>query len=95
MHTLSPSNWNFCSYNSSTIKAFISIGGTPEGEENDQLCYFVNSTSEDFTKQYFQQEFKTIDKALEFINKRYGHWDFVDASIQKDSESGCGSCEAH
>lgn len=86
-------NWTSCFYKSLQLKAFISLGADiPQAEGQDPpLLYFVTLTNHDH-EELFQREFNHLSKALEDINHRYGHWEFIDA---ENKGEGCSSCEAH
>jgi hypothetical protein len=90
-------NWTFSQYKSSKIRAFISLGGEVGPNEEFQELYLVTTTDEEFTKEFFQKPFRELEKAMEFINNRYGHWDFLnlEKAPKSSSDSGCSSCAAH
>ncbi|MCP4914961.1 MAG: hypothetical protein GY909_17715 [Oligoflexia bacterium] len=92
---LNESNWNYCSYISNDLKVFIALAAQPDTSGDQELLYSVTSiTKEDV--EVFQQDFKLLDEAISFANRRYGHWDFIDPLTgNTGSGSGCGSCEAH
>ncbi|MBT3584179.1 MAG: hypothetical protein HN509_04695 [Halobacteriovoraceae bacterium] len=81
---LSCDNWTFCHFKSLQLKAFICIGGEPD---TDHPIYSVTTTDED-EQEFFQKDFDQLQSAVEFINGRYGAWEFVDAQ----NKSGCDSC---
>ena len=85
---ITPLNWNTNFYKSLDLKAFISIGAHPDNTE--ELIYFVNLTDEEH-RDYFQQEFKSLDEACRYINQRWSDWELADLA----TGSGCGSCAAH
>ena len=85
---VTPLNWNTTFYKSLDLKAFISIGANPAAIE--EIVYLVNLTDED-NRDYFQQEFKSLDEACRYINQRWGEWEEADLA----TGSGCGSCAAH
>ena len=96
-NTVNSENWSFSQYKSSRIRAFISLGGEP-GDENDfQELYLVTTTNEDYTKEFFQKPFYILENALQFLNSRYGHWEFLDLKITPNGTDtgGCGDCAAH
>ncbi|MBH47798.1 MAG: hypothetical protein CME71_06470 [Halobacteriovorax sp.] len=86
---ISPLNWNTNTYKSSNLKAFISIGASPSDPE--EVLYLVNLTDDEH-REYFQEEFSSLDQACSFINERWGDWEQSDLA---NSGSGCGTCEAH
>lgn len=89
-NTLTFDNWTFCQYKSLKLKAFISMGGTPEND----IVYYVTCTDLEDKKDFFQTDYQSIEKALTDINHRYGHWPLADLRAT-DDEGGCGSCSAH
>jgi len=85
-------NWTFSGYKSTNLLAFISLGAAPNAVE-PELLYFV-TVLKDLEEEVFQLEFPKLDQAIDALNSRYHHWDFIDRS-QKEDSGGCGSCEAH
>ena len=77
-------NWNASHYSSGPFKAIISYGG---GEE--ERLYWL-TVLQGKTQEVFQREFSKLPLALQTINNRYGHWNFVDTT--KPLGSGCDSC---
>ena len=87
-------NWNYCFYKTKDLKAFISMGAHPIDypDEEIRLIYYV--TLSDFLhKEVFQKEFLYLNSAIEFIQKKYGHWEFE--SLKQSKKTGCESCSAH
>lgn len=85
---ITPLNWNSTIYKSPDLKAFISLGADPEKPE--QMIYLVNLTDDDH-REYFQQEFLSLETACSFINERWGDWEETDLG----KSGGCGTCSAH
>ena len=87
-------NWNYCYFKTRDMKAFISMGGMPSiDEEEAQLIY--NVTLSDFShKEMFQKDFINLSDAIKYLEKRYGHWEFENPLLEKES-AGCSSCSAH
>lgn len=87
---LNLSNWNYSYFNSEFFKAMISF----VAEENDQeIRYIYSPTVLDKNEvEIFQTDFNSLDKAIEFMNDRYGHWSFIDPLAKTD---GCSTCQAH
>ncbi|RLA63545.1 MAG: hypothetical protein DRQ88_01745 [Epsilonproteobacteria bacterium] len=90
-NTLTSDNWTFCQYKSLKLKAFISLGGTPDQD----IVYYVTCTDLEDKKDFFQTEYPELLHALEDINKRYGHWPLADLRAPDEEDAGCGSCSAH
>ncbi|MCR9204394.1 MAG: hypothetical protein NXH75_07450 [Halobacteriovoraceae bacterium] len=87
-------NWTYSGYKSSNLLAFIHLGAEPTvGEDEVQLLYLVTVLKE-LEEEVFQMEHPSLPQALDDINRRYRHWDFVDRTKRLD-EGGCGTCEAH
>ena len=83
-------NWDFSGYKTKDLQVFITFGADPSNIE--ECLYFVTLMNEDF-QEIFQKEFRSIDEAINFINKKYSEWEWLDRS-GSDAE-GCGSCSAH
>lgn len=87
-------NWTYSGYKSSNLLAFIHLGAEPSPtKEEPQLLYLV-TVMKDLDEEVFQMEHTSLTDAIDDINNRYQQWDFIDRT-KKDSEGGCGSCEAH
>ena len=83
-------NWNYAFYATEKQKALISLVALPSESEELNLLYCPTVLSNE-NEELFQKEFKSLEKAIKFMNSTYSHWDFM----EKTSSSGCGSCEAH
>ncbi len=57
--------------------------------EEQTMVYWVSVLKEEF-EEVFQKEFEGLGLALQWINEKYSHWDFVDTT--KAQDSGCDSC---
>ena len=90
MYLVTSQNWNHCGFKTRQLRAFVGMGAVP-GTKNPSVIYSVTVGDEDF-REIYQQDFDALDKALDFINGRYGEWDFYDLG---QSGGGCGSCSAH
>ena len=78
-------NWNYSYFQKSEEKAFVSIGADPGA---DDILYFVTITKGEHMEELFSQDFIQLEYALDFINDKYGHWEFIDPL----SSSTCHSC---
>ncbi|EQC52599.1 hypothetical protein [Bacteriovorax sp. DB6_IX] len=87
--SLNLTNWNYSYYNSEFFKALISIVGTEKDGEFVQL--YCPTVIDDQDTEVFQKDFEDLQEAIDFINKNYSHWSFIDPA-RKD---GCSSCSAH
>ncbi len=85
-------NWTFSGYKSSDLLAFIHLGAEPQGDD-PKLLYLVTVLNQD-EEEVFQLEYFSLPEAIDSINYRYHHWDFVDRTQRLD-DGGCGSCSAH
>jgi len=90
-------NWSHEHYQSEKLRAFISLCGKPahspeENETSTQIFYSL-VISDHERKEIMQEDFQSLEAALEQINHRYGHW--AKKENQPDSGGGCGSCSAH
>ncbi len=95
MQRVGQENWTHTGYKSIDLQALITIGAKP-GEDTSAepiIQYFVTLLDLDLNE-VFQQGFNELEEALEFINERYGHWDFADRE-KSSKTSGCDSCAAH
>jgi len=91
MPTIDLNNWNYCHYETSRLRAFISQGGIPGTREDEvQQIYFLTVSDPDF-KEIYQEEFFQLQEAVTILNSRYKHWKFIDRAVQE----GCSSCQAH
>jgi hypothetical protein len=86
-------NWNYSFFNSENFKALISVAAIPAQNDNVSYLYCPTVIDED-NNEIFQTEFESLLKAIDFINSKYGHWAFVDPTVNS-SDDGCGSCNAH
>ncbi len=88
-------NWNFAHYNSEHFKSFIGMTGDVQevdGQIRELILYSVTVVDgEDM--EVFQRDFSSLKSAIDFINEKYGHWQFNDPT--DNSSGGCGSCSAH
>ena len=88
-------NWNYCFYKTKDLKAFISLGAMPDHQNEDKAQLVHCVTLSDFShKELYQEEFEQLDDAVKFIKKKYGHWEFENPLVPKES-SGCTDCSAH
>ena len=87
-------NWTFCQYNSSNLKAFVSLSGEPTEDGDSVFLYNVTVTDQE-DLEIFQSDHPSLDQAIDIINNKYGHWNFTNLTVQSGNESGCGSCSAH
>lgn len=85
-------NWTFSGFKSSNLLAFIHLGAEPS-PEGAKVLYCV-TLLKDQEEEVFQLEFDQLHLAIDAINERYGHWEFVDRGQRLDG-GGCGSCSAH
>jgi len=83
-------NWNYSYFKNGNLRIQIYMGADLE---NDEL-YFVTSTDLEAKHEFFQQEFQILSDAIQYINERYSHFDFIPGNPIKDG-SGCDSCSAH
>ena len=84
-------NWIYTHYQTETMKVLISVGGKMDENENFVDLYFVTTTDPEY-KEKIQTEFYTLEEAIDFMNKSYGHLNELDTRI---SDSSCSSCVAH
>lgn len=85
-------NWTFTGFKSLELLAFIHLGAEPRGDES-ALLYLV-TVLKNLEEELFQLEYPTLAEAIDAINQRYHHWEFVDRGSRLD-DGGCGSCAAH
>jgi hypothetical protein len=86
-------NWTHCQFTNSPLRAFVSLGAAPEGDEGVCLQYLVTLTDGDY-QELFQSIHPSLDEALVVLNDKYGQWSFEDAT-KPASATGCSSCAAH
>jgi len=87
-------NWTFCHFKSEHSLAFLSIGGDAptEGTNEASLLYFLTVTDHEYVE-IFQESYADISLALTDLNKKYSHWELINA--EDKSGGGCDSCAAH
>ena len=83
------SNWNHCYYSTGRIKSML-VQGFDDRPCKEDLFYWV-MVLKDEKEEVFQAEFYHLSDALNSLNKRYGHWDFVDNTLPPEG-GGCASC---
>lgn len=87
-------NWTFCHYAAINAKAVITLGASPDMQE-DQFDYFVTVIDDD-NNEIFQKDFNKLATACSYINNRYADiWNFIDATAKIKKEGGCSTCVAH
>jgi hypothetical protein len=99
-------NWTFCQFKQDDCTAVIHQGGenTPDGEYVD--LFYVNVLKQltqegelesSLYKEIHQEVFPTLDDAINYINSKFSHWNFINqlSELQDKSSGGCGSCVAH
>ena len=85
-------NWTYTGYKSSDLLVLIHLGAEPsEGET--KVLYLVTLLKNQ-EEEVFQLEYSELSKAIDSINQRYSHWEFVDRAERLD-DGGCGTCSAH
>jgi hypothetical protein len=87
-------NWSHTHFKSEHSLAFLSIGGDTALEDNSapEILYFLTVTDHEYVEIY-QECYEDISLAIADLNKKYSHWELIDA--ENKSGSGCGSCAAH
>jgi hypothetical protein len=94
-------NWTFCQFTNESCVALVHFGGELDHDGNFKELYFVNTLKvyEQETQSHqvlFQEMFKDLETALDYINLKYSHWNFINLLDEKSKKSGgCGSCVAH
>lgn len=96
MEQINAQNCNYSSYTSKNLQVFISFSAAPlKNSEDCQFSYCVTVTNFDFEEVY-QKSFTNEEDALQFINQKYGHWEYNATRGGKNTDGdGCGSCGAH
>ncbi len=100
---ITPDNWTYSVYTLDDLTAQITLGASPNSDQDVQLSYHVTvlkgapDAQAYEIKEVFQASFTQLEQALETINNKYGDWDFIDRlnSDGLSDSSGCGSCAAH
>ncbi len=89
-------NWPYANFQQNGKKAFLSLVAEPNGSgEAVNVSYGLTVTEGDYLE-LFQEDFTSLDCALEEINQRYGDWRFYEGDkAQGLSGDGCESCSAH
>ncbi len=86
-------NWTSSHYFSDPLRAFISLGGAPKGEDDVVIHYLVTVADKDYLE-VFQSIHHDLESAIAVLNEKYGHWEVTDTGV-KSSGDGCSSCAAH
>ncbi len=89
---ISADNWTFTGFKSSDLLAFIHLAAEPT-QTKVKLVYCV-TLLKNSEEEVFQLEFNNLNEAIDAINERYQHWEFINRG-QRLSDGGCGSCSAH
>lgn len=71
----------------------ISLSGDCLADDEIRIEYSVTVLDHE-QNEVFQHNFDELDGAISFANDQYQSWDFEQLG-KKDSDSGCGTCEAH
>lgn len=92
---ITPDNWTFCHYTTGALKAQLHMGADLIHDQQYQELFFLNILSSS-GELVLQKNFEDLECGLDFINRQFSHWIFVDETRSpSDSSSGCGSCVAH
>ncbi|MCY4644285.1 MAG: hypothetical protein OXB88_06660 [Bacteriovoracales bacterium] len=91
MNAMDKDNWDHCHYATGPLKCILSLGGDESGQAPTSPLFFVTVLKDD-AHEVFQKQFSREEKALNFMNERYGHWDLIDTQAPLEEEGGCGSC---
>tara|TARA_B110000908_G_C9977708_1_gene324055 strand:- start:85 stop:372 length:288 start_codon:yes stop_codon:yes gene_type:complete len=95
MEKITSENWTFTGFKANELLALISLGAKPVvGSAEPDLVYFL-TVMDDEGVDVFQQEYSSLEMAIESINQKYSHWTFQDRAGSSSSGSGCGDCAAH
>lgn len=88
-------NWSTSFFKSAKLKAFISFVAVPAGDDVKSL--YALTVSDHDNLEIYQEDYSELSKALEALNSRYKHWEFVEMGQSNKSAhgDGCSSCAAH
>lgn len=99
-------NWTSSQYYNAPLRAFISLGGRPDGLPNHshlpqsarpyqvEFIYIVTLANEDF-QEIYQEVFPDLNNAINALNQKYGHWALLTLGQTPKDGDGCESCSAH
>ena len=90
MASVGRDNWNFCYYTKAGLKGFISLNALPKEGGHGKILYCA-TVSDEQGCDICQRDFDTLRQACDFLNRHYGHWEFVNLSQNRE---GCSSCVA-
>ena len=90
MVAVTEENWNSCHYTKAGLKGFVSLNALQDIRDRVKILYCV-TVSDEHERDICQKDFGTIEKACDFINQHYAHWEFVNLVKNK---KGCSSCVA-
>ena len=86
-------DWSTSYYSRGPLRALITLGAQPAGQEIEELYYLtVAKIFDERWDDVLQEPFENLDEALSEISKRYGHWQL--SGLGKKAGGGCDSCQA-
>lgn len=98
-------NWTYTHFLNDQLMAQITLGASPaQGQQGPEIVYYVtvmqcpkDGNLEEPYQELFQFRHHSLNNAIDDINSRYQHWEYIDrtAESESSSESGCSSCAAH
>jgi hypothetical protein len=86
-------NWSYSCFKSSSLQVIISLGGSFDESSSEPIVEYLVTVLDEKQNETFQQNFNNLEKAVDFVNDRYGLWSFEE--LKANDGDGCGSCEAH
>ena len=93
---ISENNFRTCYFAQGDLKAFVSMGAEPHAEIPGEIIdLFFATLARDQHGDIEQECFEELQLALNWVNSRFGHWDFTDMAKKVATKSGCSSCVAH
>jgi hypothetical protein len=88
-------NWSTSFYKTPKLKAFISFAAIPD--QDTVKSFYAVTISDHDNLEIYQEDYSDLARALDILNERYKHWEFVEMGQANKSAhgDGCSSCAAH
>jgi hypothetical protein len=87
-------NWTFTGYMNGDLRAFVTIGASPESVSEGKYQYFITVLRKDH-EEVFSKECVDLNSACLYVNSNYKDWTFNDLTAKSADDSGCATCVAH
>lgn len=88
---LTTENFMTAQFHNAGLTAKIGVGA--DVDDCDSTLYTVSISDQDYIE-YFSQDFKDLDSAIDYACFRFNDWEFIDLE-EKNNSGSCTSCVAH